>query len=66
MEKKQSSIDWFFMELMNVGTRKNIFECQSEFKKAKEMYDNEIEKAYLEGLQDCQRYLKQTFGGNNE
>lgn len=65
MEKKQSSIEWFFIELMTISKRKDIFECQSEFKKAKEMYDKEIEKAYLEGLQDCQRYLKQTFGGQD-
>lgn len=64
--KKQSSIEWFFIELMTISTRKDIFECQSEFKQAKEMYDKEIEKAYLEGLQDCQRNYKQTFGGNNE
>jgi len=63
--KKQSSIEWLFIELMTISTRKDIFECQSEFKQAKEMYDKEIEKAYLEGLQDCQRYFKKTFGGQD-
>lgn len=45
--KKQSSIEWLFVELWN--TPKDKFEWQSIFEQAKAMHRKEIEEAYIYG-----------------
>ena len=47
--KKQSSVEWLFVELWN--TPKDKFEWQSIFEQAKEMHREEIKNSFVEGTQ---------------
>lgn len=75
MSKKQSSVEWLFVELFN--TPKDKFEWQSIFEQAKEMHRKEIIESYLRGClymnlhkndysifpgETSEQYYKQTFG----
>ena len=72
MSKKQSSIEWLFLELSY--TPKDKFEWHTILRKAKAMHREEIEEAYCQGCLDMtnddtifpretsQHYYKETFG----
>lgn len=47
--KKQSSIEWLFVELWN--TPKDKFDWQSIFEQAKAMHREEIQNSFVEGTQ---------------
>lgn len=68
--KKQSSIEWLFVELWN--TPKDKFEWHSILRKAKAMHKEEMESAYLCGSADSfndegdfKKYYNETFGGQD-
>lgn len=68
MSKKQSSVEWFFVELWN--TPKDKFEWHSIFEQAKAMHKDDVEDAYFKGYADnmndegdFEQYYKETFGG---
>lgn len=69
MSKKQSSVEWLFVELWN--TPKDKFEWQSIFEQAKAMHKEEIKDAYYydpnsdEIKDDGEEYYKETFGGQD-
>ena len=73
-DKKQSSVEWLFVELWN--TPKDKFRWQSIFEQAKAMHKEEIEEAYGHGQNNGymyahqraitmskENYFNQTFGG---
>lgn len=69
MEKKQSSVEWLFVELWN--TPKDKFEWQSIFEQAKAMHKKEIKEAWLDGEwwdseKDGEQYYNETFGDEKE
>jgi len=60
MSKKQSSVEWLFVELWN--TPKDKFEWQSIFEKAKAMHREEIQNSFVEGTQFiCENELGARF-----
>lgn len=63
MSKKQSSIEWLFVELLN--TPKDKFEWKSIFEQAKAMHRKEIIDAIYQGRDtgDGEHYYNKTFGG---
>ena len=66
MSKKQSSIEWLFVELWN--TPKDKFEWQSIFEQAKAMHKEEIKEAWYESILlsnyiYSNQYYNKTFGG---
>lgn len=67
--KKQSSIEWLFLELWN--TPKDKFEWHTILRKAKEMHKEEIIETWYESklLSDyisSNQYYNKTFGGQDE
>lgn len=69
MSKKQSSIEWLFVELLN--TPKDKFEWQSILRKAKAMHKDEIKEAWYESLIlsdyiSGNEYYNKRFGGQGE
>jgi len=70
MSKKQSSIEWLFVELWN--TPKDKFEFAKLIEQAKAMHKEEIKEAWYESIllsnyiYSNQYYNNETFGGNNE
>lgn len=69
MSKKQSSVEWLFVELWN--TPKDKFDWQSIFEQAKAMHRKEIEDAWLDGVsswdseKEADHYYTKTFGGQD-
>lgn len=72
MSKKQSSVEWLFVELWN--TPKDKFDWQSIFEQAKAMYKEEIIKAVSKGWDYNEegrvswmgeQYYNETFGGQD-
>lgn len=74
MSKKQSSVEWLFVELWN--TPKDKFQWQSIFEQAKAMHKEEIEEAQSiaiskadmtnnRGYFDTEQYYNETFGGQD-
>ena len=66
MSKKQSSVEWLFVELWN--TPKDKFEWQSIFEQAKAMHKEEIKEAWYESILlsnyiYSNQYYNKTFGG---
>jgi hypothetical protein len=68
--KKQSSVEWLFVELWN--TPKDKFEWQSIFEQAKAMHKDEIEFAFSESFRlrnkpysTAAKYYNETFGGQD-
>ena len=73
---KQTSLDWFLDELLQLGYIKRL--PVTELQQAKAMHKEEIERAHYDGsviviskpdddmLQLSQQYYNETFGGNNE
>jgi len=69
MNKKQSSVEWLFVELWN--TPKDKLQWQSIFEQAKAMHKEEIANAWNDGHTEgmeggyCttyEEYYKETFG----
>ena len=72
MEKKQSSIDYFFEEVVKWNTRPWLYASDGGLEgireKAKAMHKDEIVDAYSEALydhrqEDGEQYYNETFGG---
>ncbi len=73
---KQTSLDWFLDELLQLGYIKRL--PVTELQQAKAMHKEEIERAHYDGsviviskpdddmLQLSQQYYNETFGDNNE
>jgi hypothetical protein len=74
---KQTSLDWFLDELLQLGYIKRL--PVTELQQAKAMHKEEIINAFDEGQEyeyqyhinstpkfDSETYYKETFGGNNE
>ena len=75
MEKKQSSIDYFFEEVVKWEMRPWLYASdglEAIREKAKQMHKEEIVDAYIEGHSiygentNAEKYYNETFGGNNE
>lgn len=69
MEKKQSSVEWLFVELWN--TPKDKFEWQSIFEQAKAIHKEEIKEAWYNSLTkadylSADEYYNATFGDEKE
>lgn len=63
--KKQSSVEWLFLELSY--TPKDKFEWHTILRKAKAMHKEEIENSWLDGVgnwdseKEAEQYYKETF-----
>ena len=75
MEKKQSSIDYFFEEVVKWQMKPWLYASdglEPIIKQAKAMHKEEIIEAYIEGHSiygentNSEQYYNETFGGNDE
>ena len=74
MEKKQSSIDYFFEEVVKWQMKPWLYASdglEPIIKQAKAMHKEEIEYAWLNGISGGQcgyseQYYNETFGGETE
>ena len=66
MEKKPSSVEWFFQEIMYADVDVKVW--KELLQQAKAMHKEEIKDAVNScGYQDeAEYYYNETFGGNNE
>jgi hypothetical protein len=75
MEKKQSSIDYFFEEVVKWQMKPWLYASdglEPIIKQAKAMHKEEIVDSYIEGHSiygentNAEQYYNETFGGDNE